>query len=71
MKFGSAALSRAVAALLTVTLWPCAGLRAANTAPAIVAFDQAFASTNDYTAMLHVHEAKGTQTQDRVYQYPS
>ena len=69
MKFGSAALSRAVAALLTVTLWPCAGLRAANTAPAIVAFDQAFASTNDYTAVLHVHEAKGTQTQDRVYQY--
>jgi outer membrane lipoprotein-sorting protein len=44
-------------------------LRAANTAPAITAFDQAFAATNDYSCVLHVHEAKGTQTQDRVYQY--
>jgi outer membrane lipoprotein-sorting protein len=42
---------------------------AANTAPAIVAFDRAFASINDYTCVLHVHEAKGSATQDRVYQY--
>ncbi len=42
---------------------------AANTAPAIVAFDHAFAATNDYTCVLHVHEAKGSETQDRVYQY--
>jgi outer membrane lipoprotein-sorting protein len=44
-------------------------LRAANSAPAITAFDQAFATTNDYIATLRVHEAKGNQTQDRVYQY--
>ncbi|HVR47079.1 MAG TPA: hypothetical protein VMT95_10670 [Candidatus Binatia bacterium] len=42
---------------------------AANTAPAITAFDHAFAATNDYTCVLHVHEAKGSETQDRVYQY--
>ncbi len=42
---------------------------AANTAPAIVAFDRAFAAINDYTCVLHVHEAKGSETQDRVYQY--
>ncbi len=44
-------------------------VRAEGGAPAIAAFDQAFASINDYTCQLHVHEAKGTQTQDRVYQY--
>lgn len=55
--------------MLALTLWPATGIRAANTAPAIAAFDQAFAATNDYTCVLHVHEAKGTQTQDRVYQY--
>jgi outer membrane lipoprotein-sorting protein len=60
--------SAAVAAL-AAALWPAAGVLAANTAPAITAFDQAFAAINDYTAVLHVHEAKGTQTQDRVYQY--
>lgn len=42
---------------------------AANTAPAITAFDHTFAGINDYTCVLHVHEAKGTATQDRVYQY--
>ena len=43
--------------------------RAESGAPAIAAFDQAFAAINDYTCQLRVHEAKGTQTQDRVYQY--
>jgi outer membrane lipoprotein-sorting protein len=43
--------------------------RAANSVPAIAAFDESFAGTKDYTAVLHVHEAKGTATQDRVYQY--
>jgi outer membrane lipoprotein-sorting protein len=59
----------AVVAGLTALLWPCVGALAANTAPAITAFNQAFAAVNDYTCVLHVHEAKGTQTQDRVYQY--
>jgi len=47
----------------------CFAARAANAAPAIEAFDKAFAGINDYTCVLHVHEAKGTSTQDRVYQY--
>jgi outer membrane lipoprotein-sorting protein len=47
----------------------CFGARAANLAPAIAAFDKAFAGITDYTCVLHVHEAKGTMTQDRVYQY--
>jgi outer membrane lipoprotein-sorting protein len=59
------------------SLWLCAALvgvsciaaGAANEAPAITAFDKAFAGINDYTCVLHVHEAKGTATQDRVYQY--
>jgi outer membrane lipoprotein-sorting protein len=47
----------------------CIAARAANEPPDIVAFDRTFASVNDYTCVLHVHEAKGTQAQDRVYQY--
>lgn len=47
----------------------CFAARAANVAPAIATFDKAFAGINDYTCTLHVHEAKGTVTQDRVYQY--
>jgi len=65
----SFALVRAVAAGLAFVLGASTALRAANSAPAITAFDQAFAAVNDYTAILHVHEAKGDQTQDRVYQY--
>ncbi len=41
----------------------------ADETPAIAAFDRTFAGVKDYTCVLHVHEAKGTQTQDRVYQY--
>ncbi|MBV9232667.1 MAG: hypothetical protein JO030_01380 [Candidatus Eremiobacteraeota bacterium] len=58
----------AVAAALALPM-TAAGALAANTAPAIAAFDRAFAEVNDYSAVLHVHEAKGGQTQDRVYQY--
>jgi outer membrane lipoprotein-sorting protein len=42
---------------------------AANTAPAITAFDRAFSDIDDYSCVLHVHEVKGTATQDRVYRY--
>jgi outer membrane lipoprotein-sorting protein len=60
-------------ALLLVSLCsalaPGAPASAANAAPAIAAFDKAFASISDYTATLRVHEAKGTQTSDRVYSY--
>jgi len=44
--------------------------RADNAAvPAITAFDQAFAATNDYHCIIHVHEVKGDQSQNRVYEY--
>ena len=52
-----------------LAMLPASGALAANGAPAITAFDHAFAAINDYTCVLHVHEAKGTATQDRVYQY--
>lgn len=57
------------ACALAVVLCSNGTVRAANSAPAIAAFEQVFSSTNDYTAVLHVHEAKGDQTQDRVYSY--
>jgi outer membrane lipoprotein-sorting protein len=47
----------------------CVAASAASEEPAITAFDKAFAGINDYTCILHVHETKGTQTQDRVYEY--
>ncbi|MGA7355579.1 MAG: hypothetical protein WA431_15960 [Candidatus Cybelea sp.] len=47
----------------------CLAASAADQAPAIAAFDQAYTGVTDYTCILRVHEAKGTQTQDRVYQY--
>ncbi len=40
-----------------------------NSAPAIDAFHQAFASVNDYTYKLHSHEVLGSRTQDRIYDY--
>jgi outer membrane lipoprotein-sorting protein len=44
-------------------------LRAAQTAPAIDAFNAAFAQVNSFTFKLHSHETKGTDVQDRVYDY--
>lgn len=41
----------------------------AATVPAIAAFDEAFARVTDYSVLVHAHEVKGTQTQDRVYHY--
>jgi outer membrane lipoprotein-sorting protein len=65
----SRALLCAFASALAAVGGSSGALRAANSAPAIAAFDQVFATTNDYTAVLRVHEAKGDQTQDRVYSY--
>ena len=59
----------ALAAGIAILLSCVAATPAANSAPAIAEFDRAFAAINDYSAVLHVHEAKGTATQDRVYQY--
>jgi outer membrane lipoprotein-sorting protein len=61
-------LALAGLAMLALALGHAPAARADNTAPAITAFDQAFASINDYQCKQHVHEAKGTATQDRVYQ---
>lgn len=58
-----------VAAALTATLIPHASASAASSTPAIQAFDEAFAKTNDFTFTLHSHEVKGSDVQDRVYQY--
>lgn len=47
----------------------CIAASAADQATVITAFDRTYAGVTDYTCILHVHEAKGAQTQDRVYQY--
>lgn len=57
------------AAALVVGAGFCAVARAANTAPAIDAFEAAFASVNDYTYKMHSRETLGTQVQDRIYDY--
>jgi outer membrane lipoprotein-sorting protein len=36
---------------------------------AIAAFDEAFAKVNDYTVTVHAHEVKGSDVQDRTYDY--
>lgn len=64
-------LSYSFALIAGLAVMPAAsgGALAANTVPAIEAFDRAFAALNDYTCILHVHEVKGSASQDRVYQY--
>jgi outer membrane lipoprotein-sorting protein len=47
----------------------CVVAGAATEAPAISAFDAAFAAVNDYTCILHSYEADGPKSQDRIYQY--
>jgi outer membrane lipoprotein-sorting protein len=44
-------------------------VRAAQTAPAIDAFNASFAQVTSYTFKLHSHETKGSDVQDRVYDY--
>ncbi len=56
------------AAALTLILVPHAA-RAANSAPAIDAFNSAFAKVSQFTYKLRSHEVKGTDVQDRVYDY--
>ena len=36
---------------------------------AIAAFDEAFTKVNDYTVTVRAHEVKGSQSQDRTYNY--
>ena len=44
------------------------GAFAENAAPALAAFEQAFASVNDYAVVERVHEVKGTASQNRTYE---
>ena len=59
--------SLAVAAAVALSFGSAA--RAAQTPPAITAFNAAFAGTNDYQCKIRAHEVKGDQTQNRLYQY--
>lgn len=68
MQFRRLLLSSLAFAAATLSLASASIVRAENTAPAITAFDQAFAATNDYQCQQHVHEAKDSASQDRVYQ---
>jgi len=61
----SSASLAGIATTIAFALTPAA--RAENSAPAIAAFEQAFASINDYECRQRVHEVKGSTTQDRVY----
>jgi outer membrane lipoprotein-sorting protein len=58
-----------IAGAIIALLIPHGSARAAQTAPAIDAFNAAFAKVTSYTYKLHSHEVKGTDVQDRVYQY--
>ena len=58
-----------IALLVALAGASCVVASAATEAPAIAEFDQAFAGISDYACILHVHEATGTQSQDRIYQY--
>ena len=69
MQFFKRPLSLVFAATIAGILVASPAARADNTAPAITAFDQMFASVNDYSCTIHAHEVQGTATQTRVYQY--
>lgn len=58
-----------VAAAIAASACLTPAARADNSSPALVAFNKAFASVNDYTCKIHSHEVKGSQTQTRVYIY--
>jgi outer membrane lipoprotein-sorting protein len=57
----------AAVAALGLSLVPH-GAFAENAAPALAAFEQAFASVNDYAVVERVHEVKGTASQNRTYE---
>jgi outer membrane lipoprotein-sorting protein len=56
-----------IALIIGVQLLCASGIRAA--ASGLSAFDEAWAKIQDYTVSLKVHEALGSQTQDRTYDY--
>jgi outer membrane lipoprotein-sorting protein len=62
-------LALAIVVAAFVALCAPHAARAAQDAPAIDAFNAAFAQVTSYTFKLHSHEVKGTDVQDRVYDY--
>ncbi len=58
-----------IAAAIVALATPVLVARAAQTAPAIDAFNASFEQVNSYTFKLHSHEVKDTDVQDRVYDY--
>ncbi|HKE36430.1 MAG TPA: hypothetical protein VKB39_03310 [Candidatus Baltobacteraceae bacterium] len=58
-----------VATAAIFTALSISAVRAENSAPAIAAFNTAWAATSDYTCVLHSQEKLGDKTQNRVYQY--
>ncbi|HET9029218.1 MAG TPA: hypothetical protein VFN49_03505 [Candidatus Aquilonibacter sp.] len=58
------------AAALAAALLPVAFANAASATPsAVTAFNAAFEKTTSFTYKLHSHEVKGSDVQDRVYDY--
>ena len=68
MRFIPSSLVAVASVALVSVLGLASAARADNSAPAIAAFEQAFASVNDYSVKEHVHEVQGSASQDRVYQ---
>jgi outer membrane lipoprotein-sorting protein len=60
---------RLLSPFLVFVAMSCVVASAAKEAPAIVAFDRAFAGINDYTCILHSYEVNGAKKQDRIYEY--
>jgi outer membrane lipoprotein-sorting protein len=60
---------RLLSPFLAFVAMSCVVASAAKEAPAIVAFDRAFAGINDYTCILHSYEVNGAKKQDRIYEY--
>ena len=58
-----------IAAVAVALIGSHGSASAANSTPAIEAFNAAFDRVNDFTYKLHSHETKGSDVQDRVYDY--
>jgi outer membrane lipoprotein-sorting protein len=62
-------MKRLLSGIPVLALILCVTAASASPAPAIAAFDDAFAKVNDYTVTVKAHEVKGDRVQDRTYHY--
>ncbi|MDQ6823776.1 MAG: hypothetical protein M3Z07_04715 [Candidatus Eremiobacteraeota bacterium] len=60
---------RALVCVASLSVAAVAPAALASPAPAIAAFDAAFASVHDYSVTVTAHEVSGSNVQDRVYHY--